>query len=283
MWAGIAVLLAAGIAATASWSTPADRPRIVSNAFAGAPAAWIVGMPLIGLVASINWRLAFLALPLPAAALAGLAAARRPADTPIAGPGNALNSLLRLGAARRWAIGELCANTAWAGTLVYSGVLFTETYDTSSAATGILLAIVAAAFLAGNRWGGRCGPARARRVMLGEASRPLLAVALTWSVTPNLAPTLVLFAFAAFVTAARMVAGTVYGFSVAGERGREVGAVRAASTQIGYLLGSLLGGLAIAIGGLGLLAVVYGALFVGATLPYLCVRKQCRGVAYAAG
>ena len=79
------MLLAAGVAATGAWSTPEERTRLVSRALAGAPAAWIVGMPVIGLVSSIDWRLAFLVLPLPAAVLAGLAAARRPADTPIAG------------------------------------------------------------------------------------------------------------------------------------------------------------------------------------------------------
>ena len=85
MWGGIAMLLAAGVAATGAWSAPEERTRLVSRALAGAPAAWIVGMPVIGLVSSIDWRLAFLVLPLPAAVLAGLAAARRPADTPIAG------------------------------------------------------------------------------------------------------------------------------------------------------------------------------------------------------
>ena len=76
MWGGIAMLLAAGVAATASWSAPAERTKLVSRALAGPPSAWIVGMPTIGLVASINWRIAFLALPLPAAVLAG--SCRRP-------------------------------------------------------------------------------------------------------------------------------------------------------------------------------------------------------------
>ena len=158
MWAGIAMLIASGVAATASWSAPEQRTRIVSHALAGPPSAWIVGMPLIGLVASINWRLAFVALPLPAAVLAFVAAARRPPDTPIAGSGSSLTGLLGLRPARRWALGELFANSAWAGTLVFSGALFTETYGTSPAATGIVLAIIASAYLAGNRLGGRMQP-----------------------------------------------------------------------------------------------------------------------------
>jgi predicted MFS family arabinose efflux permease len=78
------------------------------------------------------------------------------------------------------------------------------------------------------------------------------------------------------VTATRTVAGTVYGFSIAGDLGREVGAMRAATSQIGYLIGSLLGGVALALGGFDALAIVFGGLFVAATLPYVCVRARCR-------
>lgn len=276
MWAGIAVLLAAGIAATASWTAPERRTRVISHAFAGAPAAWIVGMPIIGLVASIDWRLAFVALPLPAALLAGLAVLARPGDGPIASPVSSVLGLLAVGPARRWALGELFANSAWAGTLVYSGVLFTETYGTTSAETGVALALVAVAYLAGNRWGGTVSAPAARGAMLQGSVAAALAVALTWSLTVSLPITVALFAAAAMITARRMVAGTVYGFAVAGELGREVGTVRATTTQIGYLIGSLAGGIAIAIGGLGVLSVVYAALFLGATLPYVTVRSARR-------
>ena len=58
--------------------------------------------------------------------------------------------------------------------------------------------------------------------------------------------TLVLFSVAGFVAASRTVSGTVYGFEVAGANDRAVGTVRAATTQIGYLLGSVVGGVALA-------------------------------------
>ncbi len=276
MWGGIAMLVAAGVAATVSWSAPHERTKIVSHALAGPPAAWIVGMPLIGVVASIHWRLAFVALPLPAAALAFLATARRATDTPIAGSRSSLAGLLGLTAARRWALGELFVNCAWAGTLVYSGALFTESYGTSSAATGIVLAVVASAYLAGNRWAGRTSPARARRAMVQGSIAAAAAVALTWTFTRSLAITLVLFAITAALTAARTVAGTVYGLTVAGDLGHQVGPIRAATMQIGYLIGSLLGGIAIAVGGFSLLSVAFAALFLAATLPHVCLRGACR-------
>ena len=95
LWAGISLLLTAAIAASAAWSTPESRTRVVASMYAGPPAAWIVGMPLIGVVAEVDWRLAFLVLPLPAALLAGLAGAGRPHDAPLAATGTSLRDPLR--------------------------------------------------------------------------------------------------------------------------------------------------------------------------------------------
>jgi predicted MFS family arabinose efflux permease len=76
LWIGVATLVAGGIGAAGSWSAPEERTRLVARSLAGAPAAWIVGMPTIGWVAETDWRLAFLAVPLPAAvATVGLLAA----------------------------------------------------------------------------------------------------------------------------------------------------------------------------------------------------------------
>src|SRR6187551_258962 len=276
MWAGIATLLAAGVAAVAAWSEPEHRTRVVAHALAGQPSAWIAGMPIIGLVAEIHWRLAFLALPLPAALLAGLAVAGRPRDVPLTGRGTSLGGLLRIPKARRWALGELMANTAWAGTLVYSGALLTEHYGLSTAVTGFALGAVALAYLLANRRAGRLAQDAARWTMLASSLGAALAVALTWGLTVGVAITLVVFSLAAALVATRMVAATVFGFTVAGELGREVGVARAVSTQLGYLIGSLAGGGAYAIAGFDGLGVVFGGLFLASTLPYVAVRVARR-------
>jgi predicted MFS family arabinose efflux permease len=233
-------------------------------------------MPLIGVVTEIHWRLAFLALPLPAAVLAGLAALGRPPDVPIAGARASLTGILGRAGARRWAAGELLASSAWAGTLVFSGALFTEVHGTSPTATGVALAFVAAVYLAGNQWASRSDPAHARRKLLEGSIAAGVGVALTWSFAPSVAVTLALFGAAAFMAATRTVSGTVYGFTIAGDLGREVGAIRAATQQLGYLIGALVGGLALAVGGFDALAVAFGGLFVVSTLPYVCVRTACR-------
>lgn len=279
LWAGIAILLAASVAAAGAWSPPERRARVVAHAFAGPPTAWIVGMPVIGLVAGTDWRLAFLVLPLPAAVLAGLAAAARPGDGTLPEGAASLTRLLRGGEPRRWAIGELLANSAWAGMLVFSGALFTERYGTSPTATGLVLASVAVAYLAGNRQAGRARPGAARRTMLAATWAAAVAAALTWLLAPDVWVTLALFAATAALAAMRTVAGTVHGFAVSGDLGREVGTVRAVTTQIGYLIGSVVGGAALAVGGFGLLALAFGGLFLGATVPYLSLRGGRFGLA----
>ena len=151
---------------------------------------------------------------------------------------------------------------------MFSGALLTEHYGMSTTATGVALAAVAVAYLLGNRRAGRLASERARRTMLVCSLAGAVAVALTWSVTPAVAVTLVLFAASGALVAMRTVSGTVYGFSVAGELGREVGTVRAVTTQLGYLIGALVGGAAIAIGGFALLGVAMGGLLLASTLPY---------------
>jgi MFS transporter, DHA1 family, inner membrane transport protein len=269
LWAGVAITLAAGVAATAAWSEPEHRTKVVAHALAGPPAAWIVGMPVIGVVAEIDWRLTFLALPLPAALLALVAVAGRPRDVPLAGAKASLAGLLGRRDARRWALGELLANSAWTGTLVFSGALFTEVHGLSPAATGVVLALIAAVYLAGNQWAGRADGARARRAMLEASAAGAAALVATWAYAPSVPVTIALFGVAAFFAAARTVSGTVYGFSLAGDLGREVGAIRAATTQLGYLIGSLAGGLALALGGFEALALAFGGLLAASTVPYM--------------
>jgi MFS transporter, DHA1 family, inner membrane transport protein len=269
LWVGISTLVAGGIGAAGAWSAPDERTRLVALSLAGAPAAWIVGMPIIGWVAETDWRLAFLAVPLPAALATVCLLAAIPAGKPERRTAPSLLRLLREPRAGWWAVGEFLAMSAWAGTLVFSGALFVEVYGVSSRVTGILLATMAAAYLAGNVLGGRMRGACSRRALAVGNVGAAVAVALTWAVTPNLLVTLALFASAAAIVAARTVTGTTYGFVLGGERKLEVGAARAVLTHLGYLAGSLLGGAALAVGGEAVVGIAFGTLFLAAAAPYL--------------
>jgi DHA1 family inner membrane transport protein len=282
LWIGVAGLVAGGVGAAGVWSTPEARGRIVARALAGAPAAWVVGMPVIGLVSGASWRFAFLAVPLPAAILtAALVLASPPSE--VRRGSASLPALLREPAARSWAFGELLAMSAWAGTLVFSGVLFMETYGTSPEMTGLLLAVVAVAYLGGNALGGHLrGDCYLRRALARANAVAAAAIAATWILTPNVFVTLSLFAAAGVVVAARTVVGTTYGFALAGERKLEVGAARSAITHVGYLVGSLIGGAAFAVGGRATVGIAFAVLFLVAAMPYVSMwAARCRAADYA--
>ena len=103
--AGIGLLVAVGIAAAGEWPAPARRPHVLAWAIAGMPAAWIAGMPVVGLVAGVDWRLAWLAVPA-LVALAALGLVRsRPADAPSRRTGNTVAAWRRPDVAR-FAVGE---------------------------------------------------------------------------------------------------------------------------------------------------------------------------------
>ncbi|HEX6662125.1 MAG TPA: MFS transporter [Gaiellaceae bacterium] len=269
LWAGVAVLVAGGVGAAGSWTTAEARSRVLARALAGAPAAWVVGMPTIGLVAGVSWRLAFVAVPLPAAVVTSVVLLRRGPENAAPRPGASLAGLLRQRGVRPWLLGELLAMSSWAGTLVFSGALFVEVYGLSPRLTGVLLATIALAYLGGNALGGHIHHECLRRALARGNVAAAATVALTWLITPHVVVTLVLFSVTAVVVGARTVVGTAHGFALAGERRLEVGAARSAIQHAGYLVGSFVGGAALALGGYSAIGIAFGLLFLGATAPYL--------------
>jgi predicted MFS family arabinose efflux permease len=264
--AAVAVLVTGATAAAAEWAPPEDRARVLSWALIGNPAAWIVGMPTIGLVGATSWRYAWLALPLAAATAAALATGTRaPRSAPGGVAGGSIAAALADPAIARWAVGELLANSAWIGLLVYSGALFTESYGTSSALTGLVLALAAAAFVAGNMTfrGRAAGDLRPTLVRLALAMAVL--VPLVGGVRPNAAVSAVLLAATSFLGGARTLLGNAVGLQAAPERRVAIMATRAAANQFGYFVGSGIGGLALAGFGYPGLGLVLGLLFVAAS------------------
>ena len=146
----VAVLTTSGTLATAEWVAPEQRTRALSWVLVGQPAAWIVGMPLIGLLGERSWRYGWLALPLAAAVAAGIVVASRAGEPPARSRPARARAALADRTVARWLASELFANAAWAGTLVYAGALFAESYGTSPKLTGCLLAFAAGAYVAGN-------------------------------------------------------------------------------------------------------------------------------------
>ncbi len=264
----IAGLLVGGTVAAAEWVPKEHRTRVLSWALVGPPAAWIVGMPLIGAIGELGWRWTWLALPLAAAVVAGIAVALRPASPPRPDT-ESVTTALRDRPTALWALAELLATSAWVGMLVFSGALFTETYGTTTVVTGILLAAGAVAYVAGNVMFRRVMSCRPKILLVRLSLGLAVWVALFGAVRPAAWVSALLFAAAAFVAGGRMLIGSAVGLEAAPERRRAVMGSRAAAQQLGYFLGSSVAGGALAFGGYPLFGFALAALFAASTVPFL--------------
>ncbi len=260
----VAVLVTSGTIAAAEWVSPEARARVLSWALVGQPAAWIVGMPLIGLVGERSWRLAWLALPLVAALVAAAVLARHDAAPAVrAARPASLQAALAHRELARWLAAELLANTAWAATLVYSGALFVESFGTSGGRTGAVLALAAVAYVAGNRFGRRL--VRDPRSSLAALTLALAVLSAGFGTfLLSVAVSAALLAGASFAAGARTMVTSAYGLAMPAELRRAAMGGRAATMQFGYVGGSLAGGIALAAGGYPALGILVGGLFLAA-------------------
>ena len=277
----VAALLVGGTVAAAEWVPRQHRTRVLSWALVGPPAAWIVGMPLIGAIGEIDWRWTWLALPLAAAFVAG---ARR-CDAPGVAPRRASESMttaLREPSTARWVLGEMLASSAWIGTLVFSGALFTESYGATSTVTGIVLAAAAAAYVAGNVYFRRIVECRAHICSSGLSLVLAVGVALFGIVRTSLPVSAALFAATGFVAGGRTLIGQRRRpRRNPGARLAVMGA-RAAAAQLGYFLGAAFAGGALSAAGYPGFGLALGLLFVASAVPFLVDARGRAGTLQAA-
>jgi predicted MFS family arabinose efflux permease len=263
---GIGLLVGVGIAAAGEWPAPARRAGVLAWAIAGMPAAWIIGMPLVGVVAHLSWRAAWLVPTL--AALATLAVLRRrPADRATSHARGGL-AAWRDPAVARFAAGELLASAAWASVLTYAGALLLESYDLSPAAAALGLGAMATAMVPGTflarRHAARATPALLAALTSFQAG----AVVVLGEVRPGFAFTLAVLAAMAFANGWRSMVASALGMDTAPQDRVTVMSMRAAANQFGYLLGAAAGGLALAVAGFAGLGIALGSLFAAAVLVH---------------
>jgi len=269
----VSVLMACATSAAGDWAHAPARARVLGWALIGSPAAWIVGMPALGLIAGASWRLGWLALPL-AAALAALVAVPpgRP-DAP-SEDGGGLGVALADPVLRRWLLAELAANSAWLGTLVYAGALFAETYATRPAAIGGLLALAAVAFALGNLVFRRFVSTVSSSMLVRLAVGMALLVGLFGVLRPAPGVSAALLAAASFLGGGRTLLGNAYGLAARPERRLPAMAARAAANQLGTFVGAATAGAALALGGYSLFGLVLALEFVLSTLPLSRRRRE---------
>ena len=268
---GLAFVLAGGLAAAAEWTAPEDRSRVLAWTLLGQPGAWVAGMPIIGLVADLDWRLAF-AVPFGAAA-AGLIAVRRRARTaPVetapreSGSGT---SIWRRPDVVGWAVGELMAFTAWSGVLVYIGALLIESYGLTTRTAGLLLAAAATAYFPASFVTRPLIARHARTVLISLGLTAAAGTAVLGTARPGPLFTTVLFALVVAAVGGRTLAASAFGLQSAPDDRVAISATRAAVTQLGYFSGAALGGAALAAGGYSALTTVLALAFVLAVIPHL--------------
>jgi len=265
---GIGISYSAAVAATAEWATPVDRSRVLAIALLGPPLAWIVGMPLVGAVGEVSWRLAWLVIPVCMALVATILLLRRPA-TPPAPARAGLRAVFTYPGVVRWSAGELLAFSGWAGALVYVGALLVDTYGLSIAATGLALGFGALVYVPGNLLFRRWVDAYSRRLLVALAISAAAAVSVLYALRPSVWFTIAAFAALSFIAGGRTLAGSARGLGLAPEVRLGVTGVRTAALQSGYFVGAALGGIALASGGYSLVGAAFAVLFLGAAIPHL--------------
>lgn len=265
---GVGLLVAVGIAAAFEWPAPAERAHVLAWAVVGMPAAWIVGMPLIGVVSEYGWRWAFVAVPAVAGVVTLALVRLRPPEASSRRTGEAVNAWRRPDVAR-FTFAELLANAAWAAVLTYSGALLRESYSISPTVVALGLGLMATAMLPGAFGARRRAANPSRTLLAGITLFQAVAVLALGAVRLDVAVTLTLLAVMAFVNGRRTMVASALGMDTASEDRVAVMSLRAAANQFGYLLGAALGGLAIAVGGFALLGVVLAALFLGAAVIHM--------------
>jgi predicted MFS family arabinose efflux permease len=273
---GLGIVVSGAVAAAAEWAADGNRTRVLSWTLVGQPAAWVAGMPVVGAIADVNWRLTWLAVPFTASVLALIAVRRRRPAAPASALSVTWRHVWRDPEVAGWAIGELFAFAAWSGTLVFLGALFLQSYETTPGTVGLLLAAGAAAYFPGNFLARRWVARAARPLLVGAALLLAGGVLAFGAVRPGLAFSGVLFAALVFLAGGRTMAGSAIGLDAGPEHNLAVTSIRAAATQFGYLLGAGAAGAALAAGGYAALGAAQGTLFFAAALPHVLIAISTR-------
>jgi predicted MFS family arabinose efflux permease len=278
---GVACLLSAGFAGVAAYFD--DRQAWAMSYVVGSQSiAWIAGTPTIGLLTdTASWRLAY-AVPAVASLLAlGACAALLPRSEPSpesshawARPAGApgLIAVLRNASARRWAIAELVAYSAWTAELTYAGAFYVQSYGIEETLVGLLLAIGSVAFLAATGLAGwLAGRVRRRPVIIVGALGMGALLVPVLNVAPAVWFTLALFCVMAVFAGLRTTTSSTLGLSQLPARPGSMMAARTASAQLGYMVGAVVGGAVLALADFGVLGFVLFAGMLGSALLYMRV------------
>ncbi|MCM8748533.1 MFS transporter [Thermomicrobiaceae bacterium CFH 74404] len=271
---GIAALLSTGLAAIGDYVPPERRAWAVGLVTTGQPLAWVIGLPLIGLLADTwGWRWSYLGVPF-LFSIAGLALAwrlppgryqdRRPRSGITTS--RAVRQALADRAARFWVLAELLIYSGWAGSLTFLGAYYIQVFQLSAGQASPLLAAVALAFSLGSLLAHRLARWRAPVVVFGSAiaAAGLLSLALTIRLPLGMA--VALLCGYGLIHGVRGATSSALGLRLGEAHRGTMMALRASVVQLGYVFGGLFGGALLERWGFPALAIAYAAFLVGGGL-----------------
>jgi predicted MFS family arabinose efflux permease len=253
---GFACLLSAGFAGVASFRGE-DRAWAMGYVVGANALAWIVVNPLAGtLTEFLSWRAAH-AVPA-AVALSVLAVVRAAPDGhATATTGAGLRGVLADPSARRWILAEMISFYAWGTYLTFIGAYFVQAYAVGESATGIVLALGAAAFFVASVRG---APLVARlprpRVVAVTVLVMAALITLQFGTDDLVWMGLLTFLLCGAAGGIRSAVASALGLGQLPDQPGTMMAARTAAIQTGYLLGGLIGGATLALSGYAALGIV---------------------------
>jgi len=271
--AGQAIVLSGALAAAARWSAPTERSRVLGWVLLGQPAAWIAGVPVIGALASSSWRLT-MCVPLAATVVAVAVLASRPSGAPEARRDRMRSMLGRDRAITGWVVGELLAYAGWGGTITFAAALMIESYRSSPALVGLLIAAGAVTYLPGNLLARRRTDDSPRQLLALLGGGLAIVLVLFGAVRPGLWFSAAMFGLIVLLIGGRTLSGTAAGLQAAPGDEVAVMSIRAAAMQLGIVAGGAVGGAALAAGGYALLGAALAILFAGGAAPHLAALRS---------
>lgn len=277
---GVACLLSGGFAGVGVYFEDRDVPWAMGYVVGLQSLAWIVGNPVIGLLTDAgSWRLAYL-VPAAVSLIALAATLIMLPRLPIRPRGDAasrggLRLVFRDRSARRWSLSELMAYSVWTAELTFAGAFYVESYGVTQTALGFLLSLPSAVFLVSSpRVAGLANRIGQKQVViLGGVGMGIVLLVL-FSFTPSIWFTLPVFCLVAVFAALRLTGSSTLGLGQLPQRPGAMMSARTASAQLGYMIGSLVGGFVLAAGGFPALGVfllvglvLASVLVLGVTVP----------------
>ena len=234
--AAAAILLSACVAAAGEWAPAGKRARVLSWTLLGQPAAWVAGMPLIGVISQLDSpRRApsggSLARPCRAPATRGRSDSGRNGAGLAPTAGGALGRRRVDGAIRLGRGARLCRRALHPVLRTVYGGDRGAPRRRCPRFPGTLLAR-------------RHTEHHARALLIVLGLTAAAGTALLGLVRPSPAASLVLFAACMAAIGGRTIAGSAFGLDAARDQRVAVMSLRAAAVQFGYLLGAACGGAA---------------------------------------